>query len=36
LLRPKPYQGRMGLRITIGTMEQMQQLIAVWEQYAAD
>ncbi|MFT5419542.1 MAG: histidinol-phosphate aminotransferase [Candidatus Endobugula sp.] len=35
LVRPKPYQGRVGLRITMGTVEQMQQLITVWGQYAA-
>jgi len=27
LVRPKPYEGKMGLRITVGTLEQTQKLI---------
>jgi histidinol-phosphate aminotransferase len=30
LLRPKSYSDVMGLRITVGTVEQVQQLIEVW------
>lgn len=30
LVRPKVYQDDLGLRITIGTLEQMQRLIQVW------
>ncbi|MBX2809282.1 MAG: aminotransferase class I/II-fold pyridoxal phosphate-dependent enzyme [Cellvibrionaceae bacterium] len=35
LLRPKAYQQTMGLRISIGTVEQMQKLLCVWRQYLA-
>ena len=31
LVRPKNYNDQIGLRITIGTLEQMQRLIDVWE-----
>ncbi len=31
LVRPKSYGGQVGLRITVGTLEQMRRLIAVWE-----
>lgn len=34
LIRPKAYGDRLGLRITIGTVEQMQSLVKVWEQCA--
>jgi histidinol-phosphate aminotransferase len=35
LVRPKVYGDRLGLRITVGTFEQMQCLTAVWESYLA-
>jgi histidinol-phosphate aminotransferase len=31
LVRPKAYNDQVGLRITVGTLAQMQRLIAVWE-----
>ena len=31
LVRPKNYNDQVGLRITIGTVEQMRRLIDVWE-----
>lgn len=33
LVRPKAYCRDMGLRITVGTVAQMQQLIACWQQF---
>ena len=33
LVRPKSYQGKMGLRITIGTEVQVARLIDIWESY---
>ncbi len=33
LVRPKAYQKRLGLRITVGTVEQMQELIRSWESF---
>jgi histidinol-phosphate aminotransferase len=35
LVRPKVYGDRLGLRITVGTFEQMQCLIVAWESYLA-
>ena len=35
LVRPKHYQGIMGLRITVGTQAQVTQLTKVWEDYDA-
>ncbi len=33
LVRPKSYQQKMGLRITVGTCEQTERLITVWGQF---
>ena len=33
LVRPKAYQERLGLRITVGVTEQMRALLAVWERF---
>lgn len=33
LVRPKAYGETMGLRITVGTVDQMKQLIDIWAQY---
>ncbi len=35
LVRPKGYQGAVGLRVTIGTLEQMQSLTACWLKFIA-
>ena len=35
LVRPKYYQGKMGLRITVGTREQVTRLTTLWEDYEA-
>ena len=35
LVRPKPYNNQLGLRITIGTLEQMQRLVNVWGQFSS-
>jgi histidinol-phosphate aminotransferase len=34
LVRPKSYQSKKGLRITVGTLEQMQDLIKAWENFS--
>ncbi|MFT7388011.1 MAG: histidinol-phosphate aminotransferase [Candidatus Endobugula sp.] len=35
LVRPKMYGDRLGLRVTIGTLAQMQHLMTAWESYLA-
>ena len=36
LIRPKAYGSRLGLRITMGTVKQMQSLVKVWENFSIE